>query len=371
MSNNKEYIISKASNHTIKKFELISNYVEAWAQKLLNCKTCSAIAFIDCMSNSGEYYDENNKKVFGTPVRVSKILKDAALQYPQKKIIMCFNDICAGKVDHLKKLVSSNANNALINFSVGDGNELLKEYAKSFLNCSYVHYLIIYDPFKATIDWDALGPFFNHWGEVIINHMGSDSIRAVKMAKSASAINKYEQTYLTKIKDLLPYGSDKDAYERRIEEIITSLRNNKNRGFYIAAFPFFNSRNSFMYHLIHCTSNIVGFKLFKETAWKTFGGKSSTKNTHGQENQMVLDFGGGECRSSEADECCFYVKDIAQYLQNYFNGQQNVKFGVIWDILDQHPIFPSDGFKIDIKYELKNNYGALIGRDNISFRGLI
>ena len=60
-------------------------------------------------------------------------------------------------------------------------------------------FLLIYDPFKATIDWKAIMPFLNNWGEVIINHMVSDSMRAVKMAKSETAIRKYENTYLTDI----------------------------------------------------------------------------------------------------------------------------------------------------------------------------
>lgn len=38
-------------------------------------------------------------------------------------------------------------------------------------------------------------PYFNHWGEVIINHMLWDSIRAAREAKSPEAVSKYESTY--------------------------------------------------------------------------------------------------------------------------------------------------------------------------------
>ena len=84
----------------------------------------------------------------------------------------------------------------------------------------------------------------------------------------------------------IPYGSDKKAYEKRIEDIIKALHRNRNYQYYIAAFPFFNEKNAIVYNLIHCTSNIKGFRLYKQSAWQTFGGKSSTKNTHGLENQL-------------------------------------------------------------------------------------
>lgn len=77
-SANNDEVISRASPHTIKKFELIETYVKTWAQKLLNNQYCNGLVFIDCMCNSGEYYDDNHKQVFGTAVRVSKVLREAA-----------------------------------------------------------------------------------------------------------------------------------------------------------------------------------------------------------------------------------------------------------------------------------------------------
>lgn len=40
--------------------------------------------------------------------------------------------------------------------------------------------------------------------EIIINHMVSDSMRAVKIVKKDAARNKYEQTYLTELENLIP-----------------------------------------------------------------------------------------------------------------------------------------------------------------------
>ena len=84
-SSNNDQIISLARAHTIKKFELIEKYVETWAQKLLNTRACEGIVFIDCMCNSGIYRDENGETVYGTPIRVSRILRDVAGQYNCRK----------------------------------------------------------------------------------------------------------------------------------------------------------------------------------------------------------------------------------------------------------------------------------------------
>ena len=53
MSGRKKSVISKASPHTIKKFELIEEYIKSWAQKLLLTESCNGLIFIDCMCNSG------------------------------------------------------------------------------------------------------------------------------------------------------------------------------------------------------------------------------------------------------------------------------------------------------------------------------
>ena len=98
-------IIGHANPHTIKKFELIEKYVEAWAHKLLQNQYCSGLVFIDCMSNSGEYVDDNGKQVFGTPVRVAKYLRNVAGQYPYKQIDLYFSDLCSARTDHLKSLM--------------------------------------------------------------------------------------------------------------------------------------------------------------------------------------------------------------------------------------------------------------------------
>jgi three-Cys-motif partner protein len=366
-SANNDEVISRASPHTIKKFELIETYVKTWAQKLLNNQYCNGLVFIDCMCNSGEYYDDNHQQVFGTAVRISKVLREAAGQYPNKQIYLYFNDISTDKVHHLELLIEKDKSNFHTHTSVGDGNELLKKMGQSLIRMTNVHYLLVYDPYDANIDWNAVYPFFNSWGEVIINHALMDSTRAVKMAKSDAAVSKYEGTYQMKIGDLSAYGSDRAAYESRIEDIIKALRRDKTKDYFIAAAPFFNKKNAIVYNLIHCTSNIAGFRLYKKSAWQTFGGQSSTKDTHGDENQLSFDVTGKFSVTTTTDEDCYHITDISKYLQSQFNGQEEVPLNTVWSALDRHPIFPYDCYRNEIKRELKQLYGAQVSKSGISF----
>ena len=91
-SSNNNQLISIVKPHTIKKFELIETYIVTWAQKLLNNPKCKKIVFIDCMCNSGVYQKAEGETVYGTPVRVARILRDAAGQYPNKQIYIYLND---------------------------------------------------------------------------------------------------------------------------------------------------------------------------------------------------------------------------------------------------------------------------------------
>lgn len=84
----KKSVISKASPHTIKKFELIEEYIKSWAQKLLLTESCNGLIFIDCMCNSGVYTDNAGNLIMGTAVRVSEALREAARTYTEKNIYL-------------------------------------------------------------------------------------------------------------------------------------------------------------------------------------------------------------------------------------------------------------------------------------------
>ena len=60
------------------------------------------------------------------------------------------------------------------------------------------------------------------------------------------------------------------------------------------------------------------------------------------------------------DESCLHVIDIARYLQCCLKGHKQVPLDEMWKLLDNHPIFPSEGFRNDIKSELTGFFGAKI-----------
>ena len=248
-----EMKIDIAKPHTVQKFELIEDYVGAWAQKLLQYEGCEGIVFIDCMCNSGVYQDVSGKEVYGTPVRISTLLAETMLKYPNKKANLYFNDLLAEKIEVLKGYLPPNTENFIIHTGAMDGNELLRKFP---INPKRP-YLLVYDPYQATIDWGALTPFLNSWGEVIINHMVSDAVRGLPKAKKQTVKAKYEETYQLDIDELLEIGSDRKAYEQKIREII-SQQTASGRKHYIASAPFFNRTNGQVYSLIHCTGHIAG-----------------------------------------------------------------------------------------------------------------
>ena len=355
MSGRKKSVVSKASPHTIKKIELIEEYIKSWAQKLLLTESCNGLIFIDCMCNSGVYTDNTGQLVKGTAVRVSEALREAARTYTQKNIHIYLNDKDKARVDELKKHLPQDERNFKIVTSCSDAHELLRTIGPQLYGTGHLHYFLLYDPYDATIDWEALLPFFRNWGEVMINHMVSDPVRAISSAKKKTTKVKYENTYLEDFEKLVPYGSDKTAYEARVEEIINSLKGA--RRYYVSAFPFYNTQNSLVYNLIHCTSNKEGFKLYKRSAWKVFGAQSSTK--HSVENRQLSFNFLGEI-AEEEDESCLHVIDIAKYLQRSFRGRKQVPLDEMWELLDNHPIFPSEGFRNEVKGNLTGFFDAKI-----------
>lgn len=365
-------IITSAKPHTIRKFELIEKYVDEWARKILGYNGESGnsgskgIIYIDCMSNSGIYRDEFNKLVDGTAVRVAKKLNEIIQNYPKKKAVLYFNDLESKRILHLEGVLRNlDCNHIEIHTSAMDCNAFLKQIDLSAYK--YYNTLLLYDPYEAAIDWDAVSPFLNRWGEVIINHMVSDTSRGAAVAKKAAVIKKYQDTYQQNINDIIKFSKDRKKLDEIIIKIIKEeVSFNKQKNF-IASFPFFLQNNVMIYNLIHCCNNIEGHKLYKKVAWKTFGGRSSLKNTYGLENQLQLDiFGTGIIDTATVDNC-YFVKDIAKYIYEKYNQQGKVDIETIYTDLDRHPIFPSDGFKNEIKNELKTTYSASFPRGFVAF----
>lgn len=369
-SSKKKEVISEASPHTIKKFELISEYVKVWINILMLNPKCKGIVYIDCMSNSGVYRNEIGEEIKGTPLLVSEIIAEAMTRYTSKQAYLYFNDKEEDKIELLNTRLPKQTENFHVNTEAMDANELLRKIGKQFSTMFQdMHFLLIYDPYDAHIEWDAMMPFLKNWGEVILNHMVSDPIRAVKMAKKPETIEKYEETYQSNIEELISFGSDRDAFEEKIKKIIRDGSGRKEGKYYVASFPFFNSTNSVVYNLIHCTGHYRGFELFKTTAWHTFGDHSSMKNTHNDENSMQMSFTeNGEivCEYS-TDTSCYNLRDAALYVQRHFAGMVDVSNDIVWGYLGEHPVFPTRDYKNKIKDVLKREYGMKASRSSMTF----
>ena len=369
-STKKNDVISVAPPHSIKKFELISEYVKAWINILMLNKNCRGIVYIDCMSNSGVYYDDQGNEIEGTPLLVSGIIAEAMTRYTDKQAYIYFNDLNKQKIELLETRLPKRTSNFYIYTESMDANELLRKIGDQFHSqFSDMHFLLVYDPYDAHIEWDAMMPFLKNWGEIVINHMVSDTIRAAKMARKPEVIEKYEETYQTTIDELISFGSDRNAFEKKIEEIIKDGSGRGDGRYYIASFPFFNSNNSVVYNLIHCTGHYKGFELFKSTAWKTFGDKSSLKNTHNNQDQMQFRFteDGEIVLGMPADESCYNLRDAAKYVQDHFAGKTDVPNDDVWAYLGEHPVFPTRDYKNKIKDVLKREFGMKASRSSMTF----
>lgn len=352
-------IITTAKPHTIKKFEIIKNYTDEWARKILGMPKSTGLVFIDCMCNSGFYKDEDGNVIEGTATLVAKKLNEIAENYPGKTIELFYNDLDKSRVEYLKsKLDNLKLNRISITYSNKDCNEFLRNFPLNKYSTRNV--LLVYDPYQASIDWNALNPFLNAWGEVIINHMIQDTERGAKQAVKKVAIDKYQKTYHKQIDEIIESANDKDQLDKIIVDIIKEQTNDNRRERFIASFPFFNRKNRVVYNLVFCSGNVKGIVLFKKIAWKAFGGHSSMKAR--QDNETQLSFfsdGNDEFEiSTITDDHCYNVMDIAKYVYQKYSPQGEVNILTIYDDLDRHPIFPSDGYKKEIMAELKAAYNV-------------
>ena len=237
-------IITEAKPHTVKKFELIDKYVDEWARKILGFKGkygyagSKGVIYIDCMSNSGVYKDIEGNLVDGTALRVAKHLNEIITNYPGKNAILVFNDLYPERVEFLKQEIEkAKLENITVSYQHGDCNDFLRGLDLSSFKQQY-NTLLLYDPYKASIDWDAVTPYLNRWGEVIINHMVSDTARGASLAKKPQVIDRYQETYQNDIASILEYGNDKEQLNNIIVSIIKSNTKNFRAKHYIASFPF-------------------------------------------------------------------------------------------------------------------------------------
>ncbi|TCL60588.1 three-Cys-motif partner protein [Kineothrix alysoides] len=357
----------KCADHTIKKFELVSTYIEGWARKILGYGESKGLVYIDCMCNRGKYYSGKNELIEGTAIRVAKSINEIN-SYFKKEAILYFNDLDNEKIQCLQTAIEQlDLNNVTIFYSNEDANDLLRTFAeKDFLKHNT---LVFYDPYEADIDWVALSPFFNIWGEVIINHMVSDPIRGAKTVKKSEKIAKYEKTYHHSIDEIIAVSeksNNREELEKMITTIIDSCIYSGNKKYYIASFPFYIQTNQLMYNLIFFSWNKKGTILFKKIAWDTFDGQSAVKRTTASimKGQYCLDFDTGNIKQ-ESKNGVYTIYDIAKYVYDKYQGRGEVQLKEIYAHLENHPIFPSDGYKMQIRNELKETFGVKFTKNSV------
>lgn len=370
--------MEEISRHTKCKFELVTAYAEKWACILLEfflkqSGNYKEIAFVDCMCNSGVYREKGTRaSIYGTPVRVAEVLSKI-MQNPKYKNLHArcyFNDLSREKIEELKKHMPEETQNFHLELSAKDGNELLKQVIEQRVSSKKIHYLVFYDPYEATIDWEVLTPFIQSWSDIIINHMVSDSVRGLPVAKRSKTQSKYEKTYMTRLTEISD-GNRKEL-EQKIKKIIKKTACDKHSQYYVASFPFYNTRKAVVYDLLLCTSHSKGFQIYKEKAWKIFGGYSSGKNSVKTkiDSKQPEFFSPSELasrkRTEQTDEDCLGIEDIVNYVIEKFRGSKDVKLDAIWAELSEHPIFPSTGFRKEIKDCLQQR-GCIVHKNSIDF----
>ena len=121
-----------------------------------------------------------------------------------------------------------------------------------------------------------------------------------------------------------------------------------------------------MYDLLLGTSYKKAFNLYKEKAWKIFGGNSSGKRTKINPEQQDL-FSPSELATCEqTDNDRLGTGNIVNFIIKEFEGHIGVEWDTIWDKLDDHPIFPSTGFRKEIKDCLQQR-GCIVHKNSIDF----
>lgn len=349
--------ISICKPHTMLKIKLVCSYVEKWSRILLTGNTpCHNLVYIDAMSNCGLYTDEDGHTITGTAIRVAEILKRAAEDHPEKRIFLFFNDLDRNKCSLLSEKLKARGITESSNFTVKISNNdkdkflaTLKEWDLLQDRRSGTHSLLFYDPYDASINWDAIEPFINRWGEVIINHMISDPIRGISQAKDK--MSKYEITYEEPAEALKAVGADKEHYQNRIREIALSRRKYRSDEYRIAGFPFFIRNNLLIYEILHLSAHSRGFNEFKNCAWRVFNRTSSNKKTDYDPQQAQLSFGLDFQEIPDTD--CYNLNNVVDYLLVEFKGEPCVPLNTLYQALEDHPVFPNNAYRKEIKKLLK------------------
>lgn len=278
--------LDDVSEHTHKKIEYVSKYVENYLYVVTRYKNIKNINFIDCMCNAGIYKDGKD----GTPISVLRILSKFAFAHPTIEFNLFLNDKNSRRIDCIKELINNIQDKPLnlkINYSTADVNIYIQNISKFSKNISgYGNMSILFvDPYnfgdlkiKVMIDFAH-----KYYSEILFNYFSSDYKRNInnphvrakqqKIINSMVGINGYN------------YKMNDDDVLKLIQKELK--KNNIKFSFY---YPFKIGRGNGieLYRILYATPNIVGLKKLKKALWDVFNGKSSYKKENICDGQLSL-----------------------------------------------------------------------------------
>lgn len=263
--------LTDKKQHTTKKIEYISDYVNKWARIGAERDNTSVICFIDGMCNAGVYSDGDGC----TAVEVLMIFSELCRIYPKKIFRIFFNDIDAERIDNLKKIIQyilpQKPSNLSLNIDNRDINDYLDNlYRQGGINgikaFDYnIQTLLYVDPFNfGTVVISKLSNILKkYYCELLYNFFISDYVRNKKQDKGKL--------------DKCLGGVQLETKEELIAYLRSQLKVGKIQ--FMFSYEFRIKSNTQLYQIIFATPNIKGLEKLKESLWKVFNGAQYHRNS--------------------------------------------------------------------------------------------
>ena len=292
------------------KIKYVSEYVNQWAIINSERDEVADITFIDCMCNAGVYKDGD----LCTAMEVLLIFNNLAATHPNKTYNLYLNDYDEGKIDALKKVISSlnvNRPNIKIYISNMDVNDYLAYLENAWNIFGYSKAVILYvDPYDfGTVHISNVHDILQtYYCELIFNFFISDYVRNWRQNRE-------------RISKCLG-GADVSSKE----ELIKYLGNQFKVGHikYSFSYQFKTQTKVELYQIMFFTPSKRGLEVLKDTLWKVFGGKFYHKNKNEFELSQISFF-------TEKDEKSWLLNLHAETAKNLLlsHGGQTLSYSEI------------------------------------------
>lgn len=351
--------IDEAKEHTLKKVELVSSYVNKWLEKGVYSNGVNQLNFIDPMSNAGFYNSDSNdgKHYDTTVVCVFKLMQKYAEKSNDQSIVfnLFVNDICKNRVEHLRSCInknSKNLHNINIVYSNMDVNCFLEYYLSKY--CKYnlsIHSLtLLYvDPYNYGLVSNKLLINFidGTYSELIFNYMVMDVKKNINNDTAKNKRWTIEKSY--KDLDCVDNYSDiEKKSELLMEKILERFKNTKYTKLNIP-FEFRTYTNSIIYYLLFFAHNYEGLKLYRNAVWEVFKGDTYFMNTK-EKTQLCFDLDENKEKNNQKIHSATAIKLMkANYPKGFVTDKDFYTY-----IITKTPLREKDVLSHIIKPLLKN-----------------